>query len=553
MAWLQTGIRTLSVSFAPGEVRLLLARSSPGCLCVEGAVVEPWSYSSWADFLPEHYSELAELLAAKRIAMGATDAHVRICLPADAAFFRVWDFPFHSRGKIRRAVSLLQETELPFDPLELELRLLPAQKVGATYYVLAVGMQKACLDALTEALKRSGIAPQLITIQPFPLCNLFPGDSPLTGQPRSSVSCPDGQFSLLRRMVEKIRLSATAAPLLADVLLVHCQGGMLTLAFADKKGRLRSILASDIRPAMELDGVTELTARLLHDVRVLLSCKGDAPQSIFVAGDAHLCMQLLPALTDATGLPGYVFDQAQLPFSLDFAAHVSKVTKEQIGDICEWAPALGLSRGTSLFEQGVSVFFKSCGVSREIPNFVVPEDPSSREGLAQLLRSGWGQISLWLLAVAISWIWGVWAETQRLQTEAEELTRRMRQDFQQAFPQLAARRFGASRMEAVFANRISVLQLDSVGELQEQGVLDLMRSIHDAIPASVEVLLESVVVDKQRVVVTGRALEFSGVEQFRVALAGISGLGEVRIISATVQKDQGRVRFELEAMRGAGQ
>ena len=40
---------------------------------------------------------------------------VRVCLSAGAALFRDWAFPFRSRAKVEQALSLMLETEFPFD------------------------------------------------------------------------------------------------------------------------------------------------------------------------------------------------------------------------------------------------------------------------------------------------------------------------------------------------------------------------------------------------------------------------------------------------------
>ena len=90
-----------------------------GALCRVGLKSRDVSYLhhvTCADLTPQAVaSGLRSLLDGLAAAGLKRPDDVRVCLSAGAALFRDWAFPFRSRAKVEQALSLMLETEFPFD------------------------------------------------------------------------------------------------------------------------------------------------------------------------------------------------------------------------------------------------------------------------------------------------------------------------------------------------------------------------------------------------------------------------------------------------------
>ena len=90
-----------------------------GALCRVGLKSREVSYLhhvTCADLTPQAVaSGLRSLLDGLTAAGLKRPDDVRVCLSAGAALFRDWAFPFRSRAKVEQALSLMLETEFPFD------------------------------------------------------------------------------------------------------------------------------------------------------------------------------------------------------------------------------------------------------------------------------------------------------------------------------------------------------------------------------------------------------------------------------------------------------
>ena len=90
-----------------------------GALCRVGLKSREVSYLhhvTCADLTPQTVaSGLRSLLDGLAAAGLKRPDDVRVCLSAGAALFRDWAFPFRSRAKVEQALSLMLETQFPFD------------------------------------------------------------------------------------------------------------------------------------------------------------------------------------------------------------------------------------------------------------------------------------------------------------------------------------------------------------------------------------------------------------------------------------------------------
>ena len=105
---------------------------------------------------------------------------VRVCLSAGTMLFRDWAFPFRSRAKVEQALSLLLETEFPFDADTLSHRVcLTGNAAASAGYksgaqAISVSLRKEERDLWLDAFEAEGLFPRLVTVDPFPLLTNLP-------------------------------------------------------------------------------------------------------------------------------------------------------------------------------------------------------------------------------------------------------------------------------------------------------------------------------------------------------------------------------------------
>ena len=150
-----------------------------GALCRIGLKSREVSYLhrvACADLTPQAVaSGLRSLLDGSAAAGLKRPDDVRVCLSAGAALFRDWAFPFRSRAKVEQALSLMLETEFPFDADTLAHRIcLTGNAAASAGYksgaqAISVSLRKEERDLWLDAFDAEGLFPSLVTVDPFPL------------------------------------------------------------------------------------------------------------------------------------------------------------------------------------------------------------------------------------------------------------------------------------------------------------------------------------------------------------------------------------------------
>ncbi|MGE4561132.1 MAG: PilN domain-containing protein, partial [Desulfobulbus sp.] len=88
----------------------------------------------------------------------------------------------------------------------------------------------------------------------------------------------------------------------------------------------------------------------------------------------------------------------------------------------------------------------------------------------------------------------------------------------------------------------------------DRWVLPLLADISRRLPASLNLKVGRLSLDREGVAMKGNIDSFNGVELMKTALAGSPRLGAVRIVSATADKGKkdGSIRFELQMQLEGG-
>ena len=155
-----------------------------GALCRVGLKSRDVSYLhhvTCADLTPQAVaSGLRSLLDGLAAAGLKRPDDVRVCLSAGAALFRDWAFPFRSRAKVEQALSLMLETEFPFDADTLSHRVCLTGNAAASagyksgVQAISVSLRKEERDPWLDAFEAEGLFPRLVTVDPFPLLMNLP-------------------------------------------------------------------------------------------------------------------------------------------------------------------------------------------------------------------------------------------------------------------------------------------------------------------------------------------------------------------------------------------
>ena len=538
----------LNVQLEQGGLRFLLCRASLREMALVAAAHVPFPFAGWPAFSPALQAEMARLIAAERDRMGNARTRLRLCLPVDAAVFRPWSFPFRSRTKVRRAVELLRETELPFNGSGLDLRLHRAGRTGIMRHALAVGMMPGRILSLTEALSAEGLVPECLTVMPFPILEVLRSDagggSPLLSALGRELSGLPVLEKLFGRLLVPEQDTDTVA---ADCsLLLHTEERRITLALLDH-GRFRHALLSEAQWPDQPDQETlsRISGRVLSETRILVDSTGLEPEQLLVSGSASLCPQAVAACAAALRLPVHTIDR--LPFSLvgpDNNA-VPGIAGSSWGP---WLPLLGLA-----VSGHVRLFGRSLFPSRPLP-FLEPAQPDFSPArarteageTARFLNSVWGKALIGIAAVGCAWLFALWGHTRYLEAQATESDKQMRRIFQQALPELKGN-FNTGQMLSILTERITALNAPARGASPSgRNTLEVLRTIHALAPKELAITLSGITIDSQRCLLVGSAGAYAQVEAFRETLAAAPEFSDVRIVTASAQKQEDQVAFELE-------
>lgn len=541
--------RILNVQLERGGLRFLLCRASLREMALVAAAHVPFPFAGWPAFSLELQAEMARRIAAERDRLGDSRTRLRLCLPVDAAVFRPWSFPFRSPAKIRRAVELLRETELPFNGSGLDLRLHWAGGTGIMRHALAVGMMPGRIHSLTEALAAEGIVPECLTAMPFPLLEVLRNGA---GESATALSVLRRELSglpVLGKLLDRLPASEQQSDVASAScsLLLHTEERSIALALLHK-GRFRHAMLSEAQwpEQPEQESLSRMSGRVLSEMRILADSTGLEPERLMVSGSAPLSPQAVAACAAALRLPVQSVDR--LPFSLvglkDNA--VPGIGENSWGP---WLPLLGLAASGH-----VRLFGRSFFPSRSLP-FLEPIQPDFSPAHARteagetrlFFKSVWGKSLLWIAAIGCAWLFALWGHTRYLEARASESDKQMRRMFQQALPEVKGA-FNAGQLQSILTERIAALSSPSKGSPAAAGhsTLEILRTVHALAPRELNITLGGITIDSQRCLLVGTGGEYAQVEAFREALAAAPEFSEVRIIAASAQKQQDQIAFELE-------
>ena len=149
----------------------------------------------------------------------------------------------------------------------------------------------------------------------------------------------------------------------------------------------------------------------------------------------------------------------------------------------------------------------------------------------------------------------LWADYRRLESRDRALRAEMTEIYRQTFPSVTLVREPYAEMQAAMRGvQGPGTPVSSAGGGQR--VLALLADISTRIPPSVALQVGRLAIDRETVLVKGTTDTFNAVQAIKNGLSGSALLREVKIVSATADKDKGeqggQIRFELQLQLKGG-
>ena len=149
----------------------------------------------------------------------------------------------------------------------------------------------------------------------------------------------------------------------------------------------------------------------------------------------------------------------------------------------------------------------------------------------------------------------LWADYRRLESRDRALRAEMTEIYRQTFPSVTTVREPYAEMQAAMRGvQGPGTPVSSAGGGQR--VLALLADISSRIPPSVALQVGRLAIDRETVLVKGTTDTFNAVQAIKNGLSGSALLREVKIVSATADKDKGeqggQIRFELQLQLKGG-
>ncbi len=151
------------------------------------------------------------------------------------------------------------------------------------------------------------------------------------------------------------------------------------------------------------------------------------------------------------------------------------------------------------------------------------------------------------VVLALLWLVGLGLNLSLNARVSHQLAGRIRQEFSAVMPP------GTPMVEPVrqMEQHLSRLAPGSANSPSGRGAtpLEILRDLSVVIPGDIDVLVDSLSIDGEAVTLTGSTSSYDNVEKMKAGLSSLPYAGEVKIVSANVDKNDQRIRLKLACSR----
>jgi len=455
-----------------------------------------------------------------------------VALSTNETFLRRLSFPFSTPRKIAQVIGFEMEPglPLPLDAVQVDFVKTDPRPDG-THGVLAAAFPKGALDPLLSALQEVGIQPEVVDLdgsglffvagqlkqhlpEKFAILDIGHRKTNLFYQNRGkdiylrSLNIGCGQMS--RNIAEILGISLDEA--VEKVFSMGLDG--------EATSALQSALISEVESlAREIE--LSLMAAKVHDRELW-------PELMLLSGGGSIIKGLPEALEKASGIKvRCLVDMDNLGLLDQFGEHIAEVPVFSV--------AAGLAfKGTS---RRMGFNFQAEGIRGQSP-----------------LIKWRHQLSYGLVAcaiVAFAWLCSTGID---IYTKKQRLTR-IDQSVEEVFRRTVPQFKGSVRPEqyaSIVKNKIDELNQSVAlfgAEARHHSSAELLRVISQAIPKDLDVTLNLLTVDNERVRLSGRADAFNTVDGVKNRLVALENFDQVTITGAKAATDGKGVQFGLELLR----
>jgi len=455
-----------------------------------------------------------------------------VALPTHETFLRRLSFPFSAPRKIAQVIDFEIEPGLPLPLAAVEVDFVKTEpRPDGTHGVLAAAFPKNVLDPLLSALQEVGIEPEVVDLDGS---NLFF----IASQCKQQL--PD-KFAVLDIGHRKTNLfyQNRGKDMYLRSLNVGCGlmarniAGVLGISVDEAVEKVFSMglngeADSALQPAL-ISEVGLLAREIELSLMAANAQDGEVrPELMLLSGGGSLIKGLPEALEKALGIKvRCLADVENLGLLDQFGEHIADV------------PVFSVAAGLAFKGTGRRMGF----------NFQAGEI----QGLSPLIK--WRQQLIYgavaCALVTFAWLGSTGIDIYTKKQRLARIDQSVEDVFQRTLPEFK----GSVRPEqyaSVFRNKIEELNQSVAlfgAEARHHSSVELLRVISQAIPKDLEVTVNLLTVDNERVRLSGRADGFNTVDGVKNRLVALEDFDEVTITGAKAATDGKGVQFGLELLR----
>ncbi len=426
--------------------------------------------------------------------------------------FRNLQMPFKEQKKIRQTLPYEIETIVPFaiEDIVVDFSIIDRSEQSK---VLAASVKKSYLSEYMERLQTWGIDPQVMEIRCVPTVTalLKREEVPDNGLFLEIGEKRHTMILFLKRRVVLVRTFASGGE--ADTRTVNSEGDR------DSADGIAKHLES------EIEIFCTSVQNTIHAFK-WQNNQNIQPEKIFFTG------------------PGALYQETRKLITLYLDLPVEKINlrgNQRIGVEKEIAEVWN----AALMDNALALALRDEGRSQGF-NFRKGEFEIKKQytGLKRELRT-WAVFLIIILAFLSA---DLGAEYYFVKKRNRVLDQEIMEVFNQTFPKIQ-RVVDPVQQMRVEINEIKTSAVSVPGMGGDQKVLDLLKDISERIPSSLDVQLNSMVVDPDTVRISGETDTFNTVDSIKNDLEPSSYFNQVTISSANLDRSGKRVQFELKLQR----
>ena len=458
-------------------------------------------------------SALVDLISEKNL---QSDRY-RVALSTDEVFLRRLRFPFTAQRKIAQVIEFELEPTLPLPLGEVEVDFVKTERhQDGTQGVIAAAFAKEVLNPMLSALKEAGVEPEVVDLDGSGLT--FIVHELQQHLPERVVVLDIGH-----RKTNLLYQNRGKETYLRS-LMVGC--AQLASTIAEGSG-------ISVDEALETGAVISEVACLAREVELsLMAAKVQdselGPEMVVLTGGGSLIHGLAAALEDTLGIQVRCLGEL-----------------EGLGSLAQFQDH---STDPAVFSVAAALAFK--GPSRRFGfNF------QAKEILSQNPLVKWRRQLIYALVacalVAFSWLGSMAIDIYTKKQRLDRLEQNIEEVFHRTVPEFKGS-VRSSQYASIVKNKINQLN-QSVSlfgtDIGHHSTVELLRIVSAAVPQDLDVTLNLLTVDSQRVRLSGRADGFNTVDGVKNRLMALDQFDRVTITGAKAAADGQGVQFGLELLR----